>query len=145
MPRAVPSHVRLVTTVFVALAATGCMVGPNYARPPLAPPPQFRFAEGAQAESLADAPWFQIFDDPSLQNLIKEAIANNLDLKVAVAWKKHGPRGFREPSIKLASQYGVQASNAQRRHLRTRTRRTERHLRLSAVVGSISSAVSAAR
>ena len=38
-----------------------------------------------QAQSLADAPWFQVFDDPALQALIREAIANNLDLQIAVA------------------------------------------------------------
>src|SRR5688572_15132811 len=48
-------------------------------------PQQFRFVEGTQAESLADAPWFQVFDDPALQSLIKDAIANNLDLRAAVA------------------------------------------------------------
>ena len=85
MPRAVSSLLRLATTVVIACLAAGCMVGPNYERPQLAPPAQFRFAEGAQAESLADAPWFQIFDDPILQALIRGAIANNLDLKVAAA------------------------------------------------------------
>ena len=120
MPRAVPSLARLVTTVFAALAATGCMVGPNYARPPMAPPSQFRFAEGAQAESLADAPWFQIFDDPSLQNLIKEAITNNLDLKVAVARVEEAraragiPGTFLYPQVDGVASYAVrQASNAQ--------------------------------
>ena len=34
---------------------------------------------------MADAPWFQIFGDPVLQALIKEAITNNLDVRVAVA------------------------------------------------------------
>jgi len=67
-----------------ALSALGCTVGPNYERPKLLPPQQFRFAENvSQAESLADVPWFQIFDDPILQALIRDAIANNLDLKVA--------------------------------------------------------------
>jgi multidrug efflux system outer membrane protein len=62
------------------------MVGPNYARPQMSPPPQYRFAqESAQAESLADAPWFKVFDDPALQALIKEAISNNLDLRMAMA------------------------------------------------------------
>ena len=62
------------------------MVGPNYARPQMPTPPQYRFVqEPAQAESLADAPWFQVFDDPTLQGLIREAIANNLDLRIAVA------------------------------------------------------------
>jgi len=64
----------------------GCLVGPNYERPQMPSPPQYRFLAGApQAESLADAPWFQVFDDPALQALIKEAIANNLDLRMAVA------------------------------------------------------------
>jgi len=49
-------------------------------------PPQYRFVQGPQqAESLADAPWFQVFSDPTLQGLIKEAITNNLDLRIAVA------------------------------------------------------------
>jgi len=71
--------------VAVALLSTGCLVGPNYKRPELASPQQFRFVEGAQAESLADAPWFQVFDDPALQALIKDAITSNLDLRAAVA------------------------------------------------------------
>ena len=67
------------------LLSSGCLLGPNYMRPEMANPQQFRFVEGAQAESLADAPWFQVFDDPALQALVKEAIANNLDLRAAVA------------------------------------------------------------
>jgi multidrug efflux system outer membrane protein len=65
----------------------GCSpVGPNYKRPQMDPPPQYRFtADQAQAESLADAPWWRIFDDPVLQALIRDAIANNLDLKAAAA------------------------------------------------------------
>ncbi len=64
----------------------GCLVGPNYERPQMPSPPQYRFMAGApQAESLADAPWFQVFDDPALQALVKEAIANNLDLRMAIA------------------------------------------------------------
>ena len=70
-----------------ALSALGCAaVGPNYSKPELRPPQQFRFAANqTQAETLADAPWFEIFDDPVLQALIRDAIANNLDLKVAAA------------------------------------------------------------
>src|SRR5262249_33434571 len=49
-------------------------------------PAQYRFVDGpAQAESMADLKWWQVFDDPALQTLIREAIANNLDLKVAAA------------------------------------------------------------
>jgi multidrug efflux system outer membrane protein len=71
----------------VGSLATGCSaVGPNYARPPMLNPAQYRFVEGAdQAQSLADSPWWQIFDDPALQVLVREALANNLDLQMAVA------------------------------------------------------------
>lgn len=77
--------------VFLCVAATAVVaacrpVGPNYARPQLPTPPQYRYVEGsAQAESLADTPWFQVFQDPALQALIKDSIANNLDLKIAAA------------------------------------------------------------
>ena len=76
---------RLVGLVTVASVSAGCLLGPNYQRPELTSPQQFRFVEGAQAESLADAPWFSVFEDPALQDLIKTAISNNLDLRAAVA------------------------------------------------------------
>lgn len=67
-------------------ALAGCTVGPEYARPELPTPPQYRFFSGPeQAESLADLPWWQVFDDITLQALIREAIANNLDLRIAAA------------------------------------------------------------
>ena len=34
---------------------------------------------------MADLPWWQVFEDPVLQALIREAIANNLDLRIASA------------------------------------------------------------
>src|SRR4051812_15335623 len=69
-----------------ALLLSACTVGPNYARPQLPTPPQYRFVEApAQAATFADLPWFQVFDDPTLQAIIRDAIANNLDLRVALA------------------------------------------------------------
>jgi len=110
--------------VIVLLAATsslaaGCAaVGPNYSRPQLPNPPQYRFVEGEQAQSLADMPWFQVFDDPALQALIREAIANNLDLRVAVARVEEAraragiPKSFLYPQVDGVASYAVrQASN----------------------------------
>jgi multidrug efflux system outer membrane protein len=103
----------------VALLSTGCLVGPNYKRPELAPPQQFRFVEGAQAETLANAPWFTVFEDPALQTLIKDAIANNLDLRQAVARVEEMraragiAKSFLYPQIDGVANYGLrQASNA---------------------------------
>ena len=74
------------TALLGALVVGGCApVGPNYVRPEMPTPPQYRFNGVGQAESLADVPWWQVFDDPALQTLIREAIANNLDLRAALA------------------------------------------------------------
>jgi multidrug efflux system outer membrane protein len=73
-------------TIPALLGLCGCAVGADYTRPQMAPPAQYRFVEDTtQAASIADLRWFQVFDDPTLQELIREAIANNLDLQAAVA------------------------------------------------------------
>jgi outer membrane protein, multidrug efflux system len=101
--------------LFTACAA----VGPNYARPQMPTPPEYRFAAPAQAESMADARWWQIFDDPALQSLIKEAIAGNLDLRIAVARVEEAraragiARSFLYPRVDATADYTVRgASNA---------------------------------
>jgi len=72
--------------VALAVAAAGCTVGPNYTRPKLEPPALYRDAKpAATPESVADLPWWQLFQDPALQGLIREGVANNLDLKLAAA------------------------------------------------------------
>ena len=63
----------------------GCAVGPDYKRPAVSAPDNFRFAEGQTTNSLADLPWWQVFQDPRLQDLVRTALTNNYDLKQAVA------------------------------------------------------------
>jgi outer membrane protein, multidrug efflux system len=63
----------------------GCAVGPNYKRPAVQSPDNFRFTENQTTNSLGDLPWWKVFKDPILQNLIGIAITNNYDLKQAVA------------------------------------------------------------
>jgi multidrug efflux system outer membrane protein len=62
----------------------GCAVGPNYHRPAVNAPSQFRFAENPDTNSIADLPWWQVFQDPVLQGLIRTALTNNYDLQQAV-------------------------------------------------------------
>jgi multidrug efflux system outer membrane protein len=95
-----------------AILLTGCTVGPDYKRPVMSAPVQHRFVEGAaQAESLADVPWMTVFSDPALQNLIHEAIQNNLDLRIAAARVDEAraragiARSFRFPTIDVVGGY----------------------------------------
>lgn len=74
--------VAAVSTVLVA----GCTVGPAYERPDVPVATEFRSPQAVStAGSLADLAWWQVFEDPQLQALVNQALANNLDLKVAVA------------------------------------------------------------
>jgi multidrug efflux system outer membrane protein len=71
----------------LALAiGTGCAIGPNYVRPPVDAPEDFRGQVGAvEAASIADLPWWEVFQDEVLQQLILDALSSNYDLKTAVA------------------------------------------------------------
>ena len=106
-------------TALLAMTVSGCApVGPNYKRPDLAPPPGYRHAASTvPAESMADIPWWQVFEDPQLQALLRDAIANNLDLRLAVARVQEAralagvAKSFLYPDINLTAGYaGNQAS-----------------------------------
>ena len=61
-------------------------MGPDYLRPKVLIPNDYRGAlEPAKAESLADIPWWELFKDPVLQELTREALSNNYDLQTAAA------------------------------------------------------------
>jgi multidrug efflux system outer membrane protein len=61
-------------------------VGPDYKPPDVAPAQEFRSEIGpAENASLADLPWWGVFRDPRLEQLIAEALARNYDLQLAVA------------------------------------------------------------
>jgi NodT family efflux transporter outer membrane factor (OMF) lipoprotein len=69
-----------------ALCLTGCMVGPDYKRPLVEIPPQFRAAMTPDAvPSVAELKWFEVFSDEQLQALIRTALVQNYDLRDAVA------------------------------------------------------------
>jgi multidrug efflux system outer membrane protein len=68
------------------LFLSGCAVGPNYRRPNVNTPAVFRGASGAaQQASIADLPWWEVFKDETLKDLIKTSLANNYDLEAAIA------------------------------------------------------------
>ncbi len=74
---------RSVRPALLALALTGCAVGPSYERPALDIPSTWRM-DRVDAEAVIDAAWWRAFDDPALEALVDEAVANNLDLAVAL-------------------------------------------------------------
>jgi multidrug efflux system outer membrane protein len=70
--------------LWLVLFPAGCAVGPDYQRPPLSPPSAFRSEASVSTNSFADLPWWQVFHDATLQNLIQTALTNNYDVRIAV-------------------------------------------------------------
>jgi len=76
---------RICTAAVLSLLLAGCTVGPKYQRPALQPPTDFYAERQITTSSEADLAWWDLFKDPVLQSLIREALKNNYDLRVALA------------------------------------------------------------
>jgi multidrug efflux system outer membrane protein len=66
------------------LLSCACALGPKYERPKIPLPERYRFAP-QEAESLANVRWWDVFADPELQRLVREAIERNSDVLLAAA------------------------------------------------------------
>jgi multidrug efflux system outer membrane protein len=72
----------------LVLLVSGCTVGPKYVRPSVAAPTAYRGADeaptsSADQESVGDQKWAQVFHEPELQELIRAALENNYDVRIA--------------------------------------------------------------
>ncbi len=96
--------------IFSMLAATflGCMVGPNYRRPAIETPTQWRFEE-REAGEVANATWWEQFDDPVLNDLIRIALKENKDVKIAAARIEDFAGRYRTTRAPLFPQVGAGA------------------------------------
>jgi multidrug efflux system outer membrane protein len=71
-------------TLALAVFLGGCMLGPDYQRPPVDVPATYRYAEEA-AKDVSNTAWWEQFQDPVLNTLIHTALAENKDIKIAAA------------------------------------------------------------
>ena len=78
---------RFFAAATMTIFLSGCMVGPDYERPPVTTPDVFRGSPTPtpDAHSFADLKWFEVFKDEQLQELIRTALVQNYDLRDAVA------------------------------------------------------------
>jgi outer membrane protein, multidrug efflux system len=98
------SYFSLSGLLFVTAALVGCAVGPNYKRPTVEVPVAYRGAtagssvgqdaqsqpepaasKGGSSQSLGDEKWWEVFQDNALQGLIRTALKNNYDVRLAAA------------------------------------------------------------
>jgi multidrug efflux system outer membrane protein len=74
----------------IAGAAAGCTLGPNYTRPVVTVPDTYRGAAAPEPTapdgvSIGDRAWWDVFQDDQLRELIRTALQQNLDLRIAAA------------------------------------------------------------
>ena len=93
---------------------SGCTVGPDYVRPGLDLPETFRFEE-REARDLANTAWWTQFRDPVLQELIRIALVQNKDLRIATARIEEFAGRFRSTRADLFPQIGYSVSAAGQR------------------------------
>jgi NodT family efflux transporter outer membrane factor (OMF) lipoprotein len=85
-----PSAQRLTASLLMAsVALSGCLVGPNYKRPPVETPPAFKEAEGwtpaKPADDIDKGAWWGVFNDPVLDGLERKVEVSNQNLAAAEA------------------------------------------------------------
>lgn len=77
---------KLCSIAILLLLLNACTLGPKYKRPAVQVPETFRGSlSPAASESLGDAKWWTVFQDAQLQALVREALAQNYDLRIAAS------------------------------------------------------------
>lgn len=84
MTRGLRAIAKLLWAALTAAAIGGCAVGPDYERPELDTPADWRI-DFPKAAAVANTKWWEQFGDPVLNELIETALRENHDVRIAAA------------------------------------------------------------
>lgn len=108
-----------ITPIALALALSGCAIGPDYLRPAALLPSLFAEAKPAEAVAIAPNPaiaprWWTLFNDATLDDLIDQALVSNADLRLAIARVEQADAVAREAGASFFPQIdgGAAVSNS---------------------------------
>lgn len=90
---------------------SGCTVGPDYKRPSIDTPQAYR-VDIKPAGELLNTPWWEQFGDPTLNELIRVALEENKDLRIAAARVEEFIGRYRATRAQLFPQVGLQLQGA---------------------------------
>lgn len=76
---------RILITLTAAALLGACAIGTDYKRPPVDTPAAFRDAPAASGKPLAELAWWELYRDPVLEKLVKVALVQNFDVRIAMA------------------------------------------------------------
>jgi multidrug efflux system outer membrane protein len=105
---------RLIIILFAFSLFTGCLVGPKFQKSDRKSPDKYRFANKETAnDSISNLKWWDVYKDTVLQSLIKTALAENQDMKIAMSriLESQAVVGYKKADIYPSLDYGVRGSN----------------------------------
>lgn len=118
MPSSRLVKMSLVHLAVVAALLPGCaLMGPDYKRPDNNVPAQFSEKDVAQdqAAQQISATWWELYQDPVLNDLVAKARLNNTDIKLAVARVEEADAFMREVGAALFPQIDLDSSASRSR------------------------------
>ncbi len=101
----------------VAFNFAGCApVGPDYRRPVIDLPAAYpEAAAGSRVMQNLPAKWWTLYGDASLNELVAAALANNVDVRIAVAKLEEADAALREANATLFPQVDLAANSSRAR------------------------------
>jgi multidrug efflux system outer membrane protein len=105
---------RIAAPLTLGMLLAGCMMGPDYHRPRIDAPNAFLYEPQATA-AIANVAWWKEFDDPVIEQLITEALANNRDVKIAAAHVQQAAGVVTSTRSPLFPQFNYQATGGRYR------------------------------
>jgi multidrug efflux system outer membrane protein len=103
-------RLRAAAPLLLATVLTGCALGPDYERPSLPVPQQYRGQTEPAAQSLGDEDWRAVYAEPALQSLIEQALSENLDLRIAAARVEQASAQLGSARLRQLPNLGVDGS-----------------------------------
>jgi len=92
----------LLYVLSVVVLFSACSIGKNYKRPELNMPNAYRNSASTDTASVADMPWKEFFADPTLQQLVQNALNKNFDMRVALQNIESAKQTFRQSKAAFA-------------------------------------------
>jgi len=105
---------RFIVTAAATLLLAGCMTGPDYVRPEVDVPGAWR-VEFSDARELADTLWWEQLGDPVLNDLVRTALEENKDVRIAAARVEEFAGRLRSTRSPLFPQIGYQGDAGRQR------------------------------
>ncbi|MBW2710582.1 MAG: transporter, partial [Deltaproteobacteria bacterium] len=73
-----------IVTLMIIVSLSGCAMGPDFKKPVVETPNNFRFSD-AESKEVVNLKWWELFDDPVLHSLVVTALTDSKDLMIAAS------------------------------------------------------------